>query len=73
MITIRSTPGLAVIELNKSNTVEALKKAYLEKHKYLIQSAVQVYSLNRTLQEDSHYLEHSNYLIFIRPIQCHHH
>jgi hypothetical protein len=74
MITIRSTLGLDVFELDNSNTISDLKKKYIEIYKHLINPAIHVYNFERELQEDSdHIIDDSFYFIFIRPIPCHHH
>jgi hypothetical protein len=74
MITIRSTLGLDVFELDESNTVSDLKKKYIEKFKYLINDSIHVYNFERVLQEDKDkIINDSYYFIFIRPVLCHHH
>lgn len=74
MINVRSTLGIDVFELDSSNTISDLRQAYLNKFKYLVNDAIQIYSFQRVLQEDKDKIvDNSNYLIFIRPIPCHHH
>jgi hypothetical protein len=74
MINVRSTLGLDVFELDSSHTINDLRNAYLNQYKYLIREAIQIYNFQRVLQEDKdNIVDNSNYLVFIRPIACHHH